>query len=123
MKTKLAAAGLVAGLVGGGLAGLALGSSGLAGAQSTPPSTTTTEGPGTAAINGSNEDQGHEAGESAAREADEANGHVGGRHEWIGGHGSNEDPTHEKGESAAREAQEDTPPPATGAAPGTAPAN
>jgi len=60
-----------------------------------------------------NEDPAHEAGESAAREAQEDAGQVptvkGASHN--GGAGGafkpNEDPAHEAGESAAREAQED----------------
>jgi len=69
--------------------------------------TTTTSTSTTTTPSGSNEDPAHEAGESAAQEAQE---NAGGGHGLGGGTGAfkpNEDPAHEAGESAAREAQED----------------
>ena len=107
-KAALAAAAAVV-VVGGVVSGVAFGASGTKHGhkgslnfKATSTSTTTT---GTFK---SNEDPAHEAGESAAREAQENSG------QWPGpgpGHGGafkpNEDPAHEAGESAAREAQED----------------
>ena len=96
-------------LGGGALTAVAFGANGkpkhhtgasLLKAGTTTTSTTTTP-------SGSNEDPAHEAGETAAQEAQEnATGH------GAGGPGNgafkpNEDPAHEAGESAAREAQED----------------
>jgi hypothetical protein len=105
MGNRLAAVGLAAGLIGGGLAGLVVGITSSAGAATPTPTATTpttaTPAPATAGGTGSfksNEDPTHEAGESAAREAEEDAG--------FGGH-SNEDPAHEATESAAREAEED----------------
>jgi hypothetical protein len=97
-------------LVGGGaLSAVALGAGGKqkhharhstlkAGTTTTSTSTSTTA----TTPRASNEDPTHEAGESAAREAQEANGVPGGAFT------PNEDATHEAGESAAREAQEDS---------------
>jgi hypothetical protein len=66
----------------------------------------------------SNEDATHEKSESAAREAEEANGFCHGAMHGGFGHGSNEDPTHEANESPEREAQEGTP-----SSPAPAPSN
>jgi len=70
-------------------------------AAATPTPSTTTPGTGTFH---SNEGAAHEAGESAAREAQENSG------TFVGGAGGafhpNESAAHEAGESAAREAQE-----------------
>jgi hypothetical protein len=74
MKKTIAAAGLVAGLVGGGIAGLTLGSSSLAGAQTDPTPSTTV------APDGPNEDAAHEASESPEREAAEDSGQLDGQH-------------------------------------------
>jgi hypothetical protein len=106
--SKRAAALLTTGvLIGGGtLAAVAFGANGTSTKQVPKSSTkTTTTKTTSASPTGSNEDATHEAGESAAREADEANGNFGGRHD--GTFKPNEDAAHEKGESAAREAQED----------------
>jgi len=70
-------------------------------AATTSTSTTTTS----TTPRASNEDPAHEAGESAAREAQEGNGVPGGSP--GGAFRPNEDAAHEAGESAAREAQED----------------
>ena len=110
---------LTAGLVAGGGAGAILGMTRLASADT---STTTpghsTPGAPAAGAPQSNEDATHEAGESAAREADEAAGKSGFGHHHGG---SNEDATHEASESAAREAAEDAgQPAATPSAPAAA---
>ena len=105
---------LAAGLVAGGGAGAILGMTRLASADTsttTPGNSSSSETPaaGTARATGSNEDATHEAGESAAREAEEDAGKAGfGHHRG----GSNEDAAHEAGESAAREAAEDAGQPA-----------
>ena len=121
MSNRLAVTGLVVGLVGGGLAGLALGISQTAGAATTPttpppaaasPATPSTPTAPSSTPFKSNEDPTHEKGESAAREAAENSGQIpaGGGH-FAGGNGhSNEDPAHEKTESAARESQENAGP-------------
>ncbi len=116
LKNRMAVVGLLGGLVIGGIVGVALGVPAVSGAQSTPSTPGTTLAPSSPAAGKptSNEDPTHEKSESAAREAEEATGHFGGRH-----HGSNEDTTHEKSESAAREAAENA---AASSSP-TAPAN
>jgi hypothetical protein len=94
VRKAVAATGLAAVTVAGGVVGASL--IGTADAAAPSPSPTT--------VGGSNEDTTHEAGESAAREAAENNGSAGfeGRHHG----GPNETAAHEAGESAAREAAE-----------------
>jgi hypothetical protein len=85
----------------GGVVGMALGLSNVAGAATPSPNPS-----GTASRSvTSNENKTHEACESAAREAAEKSGRGFGGPGFSGG-GSNENPAHEAGESAAREAQE-----------------
>jgi len=101
VSKRAAAIATVCTLLGGGaLAAGAFGATGTSNATTT--STTTTA---SAPTKGSNENATHEAGESAARETEEASGHFG-----PGPGGAfkpNTDPAHEKAESAARSAQED----------------
>jgi hypothetical protein len=105
----------IAAVIGTGLIAGAIGASvfgpGFAGAQTPTPSSKATSG-----TFHSNEEKTHEAGESAAREADEAAGRFRGGH--FGPGGSNEEKSHEAGESAAREAQENA---NTSAAPAASP--
>ena len=112
-------AALALGLAAGGYGISSAATSSGSGTPSTPAATQSA--PPANAQNGaspfrSNEDPAHEAGESAAREADEMAGHLAG-----GQFTPNEDATHEAGESAAREAEETalgTGGPATSVAPG-----
>ena len=103
-------------VVGGAVSGVALGASGAKhGHKSSDLSLLATTTTTTGSFK-SNEDPAHEAGESAAREAQENSG------QWPGPGGGphggafkpNEDPAHEAGESAAREAQENAGRPPTG---------
>jgi hypothetical protein len=131
MKNRIAVISLAVGVVGGGLAGLALGVTSLAGAASGPtptsnaPNAPTTPGPSTGSTPKSNEDGTHESGESTAREADENAGRVGhhfGGHHFGGHHGDNENPSHDSTETPQREQQEDArtnTAPSSGTAPST----
>jgi hypothetical protein len=104
MKNRVAVISLAVGLVGGGVAGLALGVTALAGAASGPtpasnaPASPAPPSGGTAR---SNEDATHEQGENPAREADENAGRA---HMHFG---DNENPSHDSTETPQREAQED----------------
>ena len=122
-QKRVAILALAAGLVAGGGAGAILGMTRLASADTsttTPANSSSSETPAARAT-GSNEDATHEAGESAAREAEEDAGKAGfGHHRG----GSNEDAAHEAGESATREAAEDAgQPAATPSAPAAAASN
>ncbi len=100
MKNRVAVASLVVGLIGGGVAGTALGITALAGADSTTSSTVSPNTPSNGSAPHSNEDATHEKAETPQREADENAGRVG----WH--HGSNENAAHESQESPQRESQE-----------------
>lgn len=101
MKNRVAVASLVVGLIGGGVAGVALGITTLAGAASSPSPTVAPNTPGNGSTPHSNENATHENTESPAREADENAGRVGGHF------GDNESTAHDSQESPQREAQED----------------
>jgi hypothetical protein len=123
VKNRLAAAGVVLGLVGGGAIGVALGSPGVSNAQ-TSPVTTAAATADARGVDDSNKDAVHEAAETPEQAAAEMAGKHGGHgHGGPGGdrHGgaSNEDPTHEAAESPEREAQEDAEKAAAATAPAT----
>jgi len=103
MRKAIAAAVATAAIASGSFAVAAINPFGIASAQDSGTTPTAPAAP--KARSGSNEDPAHEATESAAREAEEDAGHVGGGRHFRGG--SNEDPAHEATESAAREAEED----------------
>jgi hypothetical protein len=112
MKNRIAVMSLAAGVVAGGVAGLALGITNLAGAASGPTPTTSTpgtSGPSTGSAPKSNEDATHEQNENPTREADENAGRVGRHHGMHNGlhRGDNENTSHDSTETPQREAQED----------------
>ena len=100
-KTALATIAVLV-VVGGVVSGVALGASGTKHGHQAGLNIKATTTTGSFK---SNEDPAHEAGESAAREAQENSGQ--GPGPGGGTFKPNEDPAHEAGESAAREAQED----------------
>ncbi|MDP9100818.1 MAG: hypothetical protein M3N21_01530 [Actinomycetota bacterium] len=114
LATTLVGAAVVAGALGATMFGTANAASG------TPAPGVSPGSPGTLH---SNTDPTHEAGESAARQAQEKTADAGGvAPEGARGGHSNTDPAHEAGESAARQAQEkarDAGLPATAPSPGT----
>jgi hypothetical protein len=139
MNKRIAALGITATLLTGGVVGALIGAPGISNADTNTPTTTVAAPATTAGTSGTpatpgkftpNTDPAHEAGESAAVEANEKlgiapNGGPGG-HDGKGGprgH-SNTDPAHEAAESPARVAEEAAHDAAiaNGTAPTTAPA-
>ncbi len=76
MKNRLAVAGVLAGLVGGGTLGVILGVPGISSAQTSP---VTTVAATAAPVDNSNKDAAHEAAETPEQEAAEKAGKVGGQ--------------------------------------------
>ena len=116
MRKTVSAAAMAGSLLAGGALGVALFGPTSAIGQTT--STTTPSNPDNRGAFRSNEDATHEAGESAAREADENSGRAGGWCHHRGG-GSNEEANHEAGESPEREAEENNAQPPSTEAPST----
>ena len=104
LKKKIAATALVAVAFAGGAVGATM--IGTANAAISTPNPSASTGADTPGRWHSNVDPAHEAGESAARAAEEKAADASGvAPEGFGGH-SNVDPAHEAGESAARAAEE-----------------
>ncbi len=80
MKNRLAVAGVLAGLVGGGALGVILGVPGVSTAQTSPDTTVAaTTGASATPVDNSNKDAAHEAAETPEQEAAEKAGKVGGQ--------------------------------------------
>ena len=102
MKNKMASIALTAGLIGGGAAGLIIGATHIASAQTTTvPAPATPAASSGAVVDNSNKDAAHEAAETPEVAAAEAAG------KGHGGNGpSNKDAAHEAAESPAHAAEE-----------------
>ena len=79
MKNRLAATGLLVGLVGGGALGVILGVPGISTAQTSPVTTAATAATTASPVDNSNKDAAHEAAETPEQAAAELAGKVGGQ--------------------------------------------